>query len=245
MPDATVVGASQAGFPVQPAQRTAARIVGAILLVAMAVAMFAEFVGLGAIEISDDAAVTARSILASEQLVRIAAVAHLLCFVGDVAIAAALYVVLRPVNQGLAAFGAFLRVTDGVVLAMSTVALFAVLRLLGGAPYLQSFGAEQLQSLARLLLGVRADAMSLGWVFLGLGQAVFAWLWLKSGYIPKLLAGWGIFASLLLALTPLALMVAPGLRGVVGIAYMAPMFFYEVPLGIWLLVKGLRAPDVR
>ncbi|RAK60185.1 hypothetical protein DJ021_10420 [Phenylobacterium hankyongense] len=240
MRDATVGAASRPGPPVQPSQRTAAQIAGAILLLAMASSIFAEFVGLGAIEISDDVGATARSIVASEQLVRIAAVTDLVCFVSDVAIAAALYVVLRPINRGLAAFGAFLRVADAVVLAMSTVALFAALRLLGGAPYLQSFDVEQLQTLARLLLGVRADTMSFGWVFLGLGQAVFAWLWLKSGYIPKLLAAWGIFASSLLALVPLALMVLPQIRGAVGMLYMAPMFFYEVPLGIWLLVKGIR-----
>jgi len=28
------------------------------------------------------------------------------------------------------------------------------------------------------------------------------------------------------------------------VAYMVPMFFYEVPLGLWLLVKGVRAPTV-
>jgi len=25
---------------------------------------------------------------------------------------------------------------------------------------------------------------------------------------------------------------------------MVPMFFYEVPLGLWFLVKGVRAPTV-
>jgi hypothetical protein len=24
--------------------------------------------------------------------------------------------------------------------------------------------------------------------------------------------------------------------------YMVPMFFYEVPLGLWFLIKGVRAP---
>jgi hypothetical protein len=25
-------------------------------------------------------------------------------------------------------------------------------------------------------------------------------------------------------------------------AYMVPMFFYEVPLGLWFLIKGVRTP---
>ena len=27
-------------------------------------------------------------------------------------------------------------------------------------------------------------------------------------------------------------------------AYMIPMFFYEVPLGLWFLIKGVKAPVV-
>lgn len=36
--------------------------------------------------------------------------------------------------------------------------------------------------------------------------------------------------------------VVPRLGEAVGLTYMAPMFFYEVGLGVWLLAKGLRAP---
>jgi hypothetical protein len=34
------------------------------------------------------------------------------------------------------------------------------------------------------------------------------------------------------------LIVFPELGGVVGMAYMAPMFFYEVGLGGWLWLRG-------
>ena len=70
---------------------------------------------------------------------------------------------------------------------------------------------------------------------------MFSWLWLKSRYIPRALAVWGIFASSVLAFGTLAIMLFPRL-GVVGLTYMAPMFFYEVGLGLWLLIKGLRIP---
>ena len=38
----------------------------------------------------------------------------------------------------------------------------------------------------------------------------------------------------------LAILLFPGLAAVVGMAFMAPMGIYEVSLGLWLLVKGLR-----
>jgi hypothetical protein len=84
--------------------------------------------------------------------------------------------------------------------------------------------------------------MNVGFILLGLGSTVFAYLLLKSRYVPKALAAWGIFSSLLLAVGTLAIMVFPGL-GAVGLAYMMPMGIYEVGPGLWLLIKGIRAPS--
>jgi hypothetical protein len=49
---------------------------------------------------------------------------------------------------------------------------------------------------------------------------------------------------LLLALGSLAIIVFPGL-GVIGMSYMMPMGLYEVGLGFWLLIKGIKAPSTR
>ena len=67
----------------------------------------------------------------------------------------------------------------------------------------------------------------------------FSYLWLRSRYIPRALAVWGIFASLALAFVELAILLFPGLAAGVGMAFMAPMGIYEVGLGLWLLIKGL------
>jgi hypothetical protein len=230
-------------LPVQPAQRTAARVVGIITLLAMALSIWVEFVALGSIVIADDPAITAGSIAGAVPLVRVAIALSLACFISDVAVGAASYVVLRPVNRGLAALGALLRLANAVLLTLSVLALVVVLRLVSDAPYLGAFTVEQSQSLVRLLLGVRADTMGFAWVFLGLGQAVFAWLWLRSKYIPAPLAGLGMVASMMLALFPLLALALPAFGQAVGIAYMAPMFLYEVALGVLLLVKGVRDPS--
>ena len=84
--------------------------------------------------------------------------------------------------------------------------------------------------------------MNVGFILLGLGSAVFAYLLLKSRYIPKALAVWEIFSSLVLAIATLAFIVFPGF-GIMGLAYMMPMGIYEVGLGLWLLVKGIRVPS--
>ena len=84
-------------------------------------------------------------------------------------------------------------------------------------------------------------ALLVGFLFLGLGSAVFSYLWWKSRHIPRVIAGWGIFASLLMAVVSLALIMFPGLAAI-GMSYMMPMGLYEVGLGLWLLVKGIRVP---
>jgi hypothetical protein len=156
----------------------------------------------------------------------------------------ALYVLLRPVNRNLALLGAFFRLSELAVLSVATVNSLVVLKLLSGASYLKSFVPAQLHSLVMLAYNAQGLGMSVGFVLLGLGSAIFAYLLLKSRYVPKVLAGLGILSSLLLAFGTLAVVVFPGL-GAMGMAYMMPMGLYEVGLGFWLLIKGLKSPTAQ
>ena len=81
--------------------------------------------------------------------------------------------------------------------------------------------------------------MSLGFIPLGLGSAVFAYLFLRSHFVPRALAAWGIFASLLLSTYSFGVVLFPATRDFFYAA-MVPMFLYEVGLGFWLLVKGVN-----
>jgi hypothetical protein len=45
-----------------------------------------------------------------------------------------------------------------------------------------------------------------------------------------------------LAIGSLATILFPWFAANVSMTYMVPMFFYEVPLGLWFLVKGVRVP---
>ena len=229
----------------EPEQHSAAKVVGFIYLIAMATSMLAEFFLQGPLIVRGDAVQTAINIAASERLFRIGSVVHLLTFASDAVMAVALYVILRPVNRNVALLAAFWRLADCAILAVSILNDFAALRFLSGAEYLQAFEPQQLQVLARAFLSVRAAGFQIGFVFLGLGSTVFSYLWLKSRYIPRGLAAWGIFASVLLGPGTLVMMLFPALAATVGLTYMAPMFFFEVGLGLWLLVKGLREPTAE
>ena len=83
-------------------QRTAARVVGAAYLVALVPAVFAEFYVRGQLVVAGNAAQTALNIVAHERLFRLGIASNLAVFAIDVALISALYLVLNPINRGLA-----------------------------------------------------------------------------------------------------------------------------------------------
>jgi Domain of unknown function (DUF4386) len=221
-------------------QRIAAKIVGFLYLFTNATAIFAFSIR-GKLIASGEAARTATNIAGSERLFRIGIANELITIVGVFALIWGLYVILNPIDRNLVWLATFLRLAENFVLAFVTVLELAVLALVKSSAYLQSFATEQSQGLAYMFLRIYGEAFSIGFLFLGLGSAVFSYLWWKSRYIPRLLAGWGIFASLVMALMSLAIIVFPTLSKL-GLTYMMPMGLYEFGLGLWLLIKGIQAP---
>ncbi|HEX3943842.1 MAG TPA: DUF4386 domain-containing protein [Rhizomicrobium sp.] len=223
-------------------QQKAARLAGFLYLFTNLVAIFA-FVVRGRVIVKGDAAQTANNILSAGPLFRAAIAAELVCVAGTIALVVALYVVLRPINRNLALLAVCWRIVENATLAVVTIAEFAMLTLLGHDAYLHTVGAPQLQSLAYASLHIYGAGFNVGFVFLGLGSALFSYLWLKSRYIPRLIAGWGIFASSMMAASMLVIIIFPNLAEPLSVFYLAPMGIYEIGLGLWLLIKGIRLPQ--
>ena len=231
---------------VDETQRRAGTVVGVTYLFAMAVSIFAEgFVG-GRLIAGGDAAATARNILAHETLFRLATAGSLIIVVSDVALITALYVILRRVNEPAALFAAFVRLMGTAIYATAALNYLDALRLLGGAGYLHPIGADQVQAWARLSIASYSAGQGVSFVYLGVGSTVFGYLWVRSNYVPRSLAVLGVFASFILAGGALTFVLSPTIWAMIFPAYMVPLFFFEVGMGIWLLVKGLRpgAPRV-
>jgi hypothetical protein len=227
----------------EASQRTAGRIVGIAYLSTNLAAVFAAFYVRAHLIVWDDAARTAHNIVGSERLFRIGIASDLFAFACDVVLAAAFYVLLKPVSKGLALTASFFRLADSAILGVMTLTSFVALRLLSGADYLRAFDASQLQALARLFLGAHEAGYTIGLIFFSCGSACTSYLLLKSRYIPKPLAAFGVFASLLLLGSLFMRVIAPEVADIVGMLVFLPIFVFEVAAGVWLLVKGLRFPD--
>jgi len=225
-------------------QRTVAKVAGWSGLLTFAIVVFGNYVLLNPLIVAGDVATTAQNIAAHQTQLRIAAVCFLTYSLGVVVLLSALYVVLKPVNPGLALVGALFRLVFALLWLLAPLNLLAALRLLGNANYLQAFEPNRLQAMARLHLGANFDAYYVGLPFFGLAATVCAWLWLKSHYIPKGLAIFGVISSAWCVLCAFIFLIFPHFNKIVNdYIFDSPMALFELIVSFWLLLKGLKSVE--
>ncbi len=226
-------------------QRTAAKVAGLSCLFTMAIVVFANYALLNPLVVPGNAVETARNIVAHETQFRITATCFLIYSAGVVVLLTALYVILRPINPGLALVGALFRLVFALLWLLTTLNMLGALRHLGSASYLQVFEADRLQTLARLHLAANFDDYYVGLPFFGLAATVCSHLWLKSGYIPKMLAAFGLISSAWCVICAFVFLIFPHFNEVVNDYWFdSPMAIFELVLSFWLLFKGLRPSGI-
>jgi len=222
-------------------QQTAAKIAGVTGLLAVVIVVFGNYVLLGPLIVPRNAAETARNIMAHQTQVRAAVVCFLLYSANVVVLLAALYVILRPVDRILALIGALFRLVFAVLWLLATLNLLGSLRLLGTVPYLEVFQREHVQALARLQIAANFDDYYIGLPFFGLAATICAYLWLRSGYVPKMLAAFGVVSSAWCVICAFIFLVFPNFNKVVNDYWFdSPMAIFELLVSLWLLFKGLQ-----
>lgn len=218
-----------------------ARLAGLMYVFTNAVAIFAHTTA-GGYVVRNDPAATAANINASLSMFRLTIAGELVTIVGTIAIFLSLYVVLREVNRNLALLAAFWRLAENCILGAMVFLTLTAVEFASSGPYMAGADSNQLQVLMYGLLRVHQWGFQVGFLFLGLGSLVFSYLWFRSGFIPRWIAAWGMFASAIMAIVALVVVVYPPFYGMVTMAYMAPMGLYEIGLGFWLLIRGIRLP---
>lgn len=88
------------------------------------------------------------------------------------------------------------------------------------------------------------DSMLITATFFAVGSLLFCWLLLRGRMIPVPLAWLGVVASILLVVG-LPLQLAGFLHGTVTMIMWLPMAAFEVPLGVWLMIKGVATPPTQ
>jgi Domain of unknown function (DUF4386) len=219
-----------------PSLKSVTRIAGIAYLIQITTSVLGYLPG--QLIVSGDIAQTATNIIASERLFRFGVASNLITYVTVIVLTWALYRLLRPINKNLALLAVLMRMVEVIVLSVGVIDELVTIRLLTSAVYQNTFEASQLPIFARLAMVSYGSSFSVGFIFLGIGSAVFSYVLLKSNYIPKALAWWGIFSSLLIGLGTFVIILFPELRMIFPYGY-GPMGIYEVGLGLWLVIKGI------
>jgi len=185
---------------------------------------------------------TTNNIIAHERLFRIGIANNIVTFAIDVVLIWALYLLLKRVNRSLALLAVFFRLIETTLACFAIINSYVAMQFINDSPT-KLFDLNQIQFLS-LLHSIYALTFVIVAVFLGLGSTLFNYLFYKSGYIPKILAGWGIFASLLLLTSQFAIIVFPAVENKIIPACYGPIALDEIALGVWLLFKGAKIPIV-
>ena len=133
------------------------------------------------------------------------------------------------------------RICEGVLgaLPLTTLGLLWLATTRGGT---DAPDAASATALAAFLLKLGGWKTAVSATFFSVGSALFAWLLLRGRLIPSALAWLGVIASVLLVVG-LPLQLAGVLPGSVVQILWLPMAAFEIPLALWLILKGVAAPN--
>ena len=151
-----------------------------------------------------------------------------------------LYAITRDQDGDLAMLGLVCRIGEGFIAALSIPAMLALFWLATAS----GAGAPDTAATHALAAYLLRDDVALTATFFAVGSTAFAYLLLRGRMIPVPLAWLGVVASVVLVVG-LPLQLAGWVHGRITSIMWLPMLAFEVPLGLWLLTKGVGAAPPR
>jgi Domain of unknown function (DUF4386) len=224
---------------------TYARVAGLLYLAIFIVAPFAEFFVRQGLIVAGDPATTAANIRASEGLFRAGFAADLSVFVIEVAQAALLYVLFRPVSHVLALVMAFGRLAQAAILGLNLLNMYTGLHLLTSTGALGAFDQAQVNGLALVFLNAQSAGYEIGLAYFGLHLAILGYLIYRSGFLPRWLGVLTVTSAIGYLANTFTLFLLPEWAEVMAVAVLGAALIGELPLTMWLLVKGVNVDRWR
>jgi hypothetical protein len=225
-----------------------ARLAGGMYLAIIVLGFFGEMVVRGSVVVPGDAAATLAGIARSPSLWRTGIAGDLLMHLLDLPVILFLYLLLKPVNRGLALLATLLNLVQTAVLAANKINLLIPLFLLEGAALPGAFTPEQLAALSLLAINAHAHGFGIGLIFFGVASLVRGYLIFHSGFLPKTLGVLLAAAGVGYLVNSFALLLWPWFAQAIFPGILVPALVGELALCLWLIVKGVdreRWPQPR
>ena len=228
---------NQSTFNLQPV----ARYTGLSILASIVIGLIGAFtIGQGIdINMTADVEATATNMLEAEQALRAKAYLGSLMFCIEAFISVGLFLLVRRHNVLLAFWSLIVHVSASVLMGLGVVFAMNAAHVAGNAAY-TALGRDAQLLLASLQATSDYTSFHLGLVLATFAKAGFFYLFLKSGLIPRLIAGWGVFASLFVGITIVARDFVPFLEhDAITVAFMASNLIAILSLGLFLALRGV------
>jgi hypothetical protein len=164
--------------------------------------------------------------------------------VGDLStilLAVALFVTLRPVDGNLAMIAMLFRLAESAIGGVVVVLGFTTLQIYLQASHTTAFDINQLGTLTDLVARTSAVGTNVSVIFFCVGSTIFFYLFLRSAYIPRILAMWGLLGSLFCLAAFAANLVLPQSSELLLGVGALPIGIAEPVVGLWLLTRGIKA----
>ncbi|HYU93851.1 MAG TPA: DUF4386 domain-containing protein [Actinomycetota bacterium] len=170
---------------------------------------------------------------------------EMILIVANIGTAVALFPILKRQNEGAALGYVTARVMECAFIAVGLLSLMAIVTLrqdIGGVA-----GASSLIPVGRSLVAIHDWTFVLGpgWI-VGVGNGLLlGYLMYRSGLVPRAMAMLGLIGGPLIIASGTAVLfdvVEPGSTG--QVIATIPEFFWELSLGIYLIVKGFKPSPI-
>ena len=214
------------------------RLTGVLYLVIAALGMFAGSVSTGLV-VPGDPAATAEKALGSLALVRASLAAWIVVLAADIAVAATLFVLLKPVGATLSLLAASFRLVYAAIQGVNLLNLFNAVFVLTDPRAGSGSAAGQANALALFSLEAFGTGFRLGLTFFGLHLLVLGYLFFASRYVPWVIGVLVVAAGIGYSADSVGRFFVPGYSALATALLLTPATIGELALTLWLLVRGI------
>jgi hypothetical protein len=183
-------------------------------------------------------------IKASELLFRACMVGEILSAIGFLSVALILYSVFEEFNKPLASLMVTFRVVSIPISCLNVLNKVAVLHILNGASASAGFDPQQISALVMLFLDLHRYGILPAQIFWGLWLLPLGILILKSCYLPRIIGIFLVAACGAYVVSSLTYLLAPAYGDTVSNVAMFVGGLGELPLMLWLIMKGAKVPPL-
>ncbi len=210
------------------------RVLGVAFLLQAVTSLISGVILKAALTVPGNIDATMTNIANNPWLMRLNILGEVLTALGIIFLGAILFVTLRKLNEEMALVGLGFYILEAVLLAVSRIPAFSLLRI--SQEYAAAGHSASLQALGVLAF----ETTNFGYALLMLpfcfGALPFYYLLYKSGIVPRALSLWGLIT----VFPCLAGMLLTVFGYEVPFARYLPYAPFEFVIAVWILVKGIN-----